>query len=91
MLLVQENIHNAVTVYPNPSESGDFFVRLKGHNISSIELRDLAGRKVGGKLQMSPSGTDVIKIQSSTPLMKQPYILTLRIGDQTIIRMVIVN
>ncbi|MEP2026794.1 Ig-like domain-containing protein, partial [Reichenbachiella sp.] len=91
VLLVQENIHNAVTVYPNPSESGDFFVRLKGHNISSIELRDLAGRKVGGKLQMSPSGTDVIKIQSSTPLMKQPYILTLRIGDQTINRMVIVN
>ncbi|MEO9968175.1 MAG: Ig-like domain-containing protein [Reichenbachiella sp.] len=91
VLFIQENIQNALTVYPNPTKSGIFFVKVKGHEVISIQLRDLSGRQMGGELQVSPSGTDVLRVQTSVPLLNQPYILTLQIGHQTINQLLIVN
>ncbi|WP_420582319.1 choice-of-anchor Q domain-containing protein [Reichenbachiella sp.] len=91
VLSVQQELQKAVTVYPNPSKSGDFFVRTKGYKVTSLRLRDISGREVDSKLRMSSQGADIIRVEPSKSLRSQTYILTIEIDEQKINRMFVVN
>lgn len=82
---------HSISIYPNPSKTGEVYLNLGTSQLLFVQLIDMTGRDVAAGLTIEPMGNGVVRVSPCGQLKSQPYVLSIQLDDQFINQILIVN